>query len=75
MAENRKLTQCDRIVDYMEKYGSITQDEADKHIGCKRLPSRIHELKLMGYNIHTKMEKGKNRYGDPTHYARYTICK
>lgn len=71
----KKISQCERILDYIAENGSITQDEADKHLGCKRLPSRIHDLKRMGYNIRTEMEKGKNRFGDPTHYARYTVCR
>jgi len=69
------MSQCKRIVEYMEKFGSITQNEAYEHIGCVRLPSRIHELKRMGYSIQTKMEKGINRHNEPTCYARYSLCE
>ena len=40
-----KASQCDKIVEYMKKYGSITQLQAYVDIGCVRLPSRIYDLK------------------------------
>ena len=67
MAETTaKLTQCERIVQYIEETGSITQLDALREFGCMRLASRISDLK--------KMEKAYNRYGEPISYARYTIC-
>ena len=68
-----KKTQCERILQYIEETGSITQLEALEQFGCMRLASRISDLKKMGYNVTKRMEKKKNRYGDPISYARYTI--
>lgn len=75
MAETTaKLTQCERIVQYIEETGSITQLDALREFGCMRLASRISDLKKMGYPVTKKMEKAYNRYGEPISYARYTIC-
>ena len=71
MAE--KLTQCDRIIQFIEETGSITQLEALEQFGCMRLASRMCDIKKMGYAVEKKMEKSRNRYGEPISYARYTI--
>lgn len=65
-----KETQCDAIVRYMTQNGSITQDEADKYLGIKRLASRINELRGQGYAITTDSIAVKSRYGT-AHVARY----
>lgn len=69
-----KLTQCDRIIQYIEQTGSITQMDALREFGCMRLASRMCDIKKMGYAVDKRMEKAKNRYGEPISYARYTIC-
>lgn len=68
-----KLTQCDRILRHLEDYGSINPLEAISEYGIMRLASRITDLKQKGYLISTRMVKGKNRYGEPTHYAVYRL--
>lgn len=32
-----KKSQCEQIVEYMKKHGSIMPKEAERHIGCIRL--------------------------------------
>ena len=66
-------TQCERILQYIEENGSITQLEALRELGCMRLASRISDLKRMGYPVRRKMEVSKNRYGEPVHFAKYYI--
>ena len=68
-----KLTQCERIIQFIEENGSITQLDALREFGCMRLASRISDLKKMGYAVDKRMEKSRNRYGEPISYARYTI--
>lgn len=70
-----KPTQCDKIVDYMEKYGSITQLQAYLDIGCWRLASRISDLKRRGYGIKTDTVKVKNRDGEFVPVARYSFAE
>lgn len=68
-----KMTQCERILQYIEENGSITQLDALKEFGCMRLASRMCDIKKMGYPVKREMETAKNRYGEPISYARYTI--
>lgn len=70
-----KLTQCERILQYIEENGSITSLEAIQEFGCTRLASRICDLEQKGYAFKRDWEKAKNRYGDPVHYKRYSICR
>jgi len=67
--------QNDRVIAYILAYGSITADDADRQFGCKRLASRICDLKRKGYSIGKVMELGKNRYGEDVRYARYFLIK
>uniref|UniRef100_UPI0040253FDD helix-turn-helix domain-containing protein n=1 Tax=Eubacterium sp. TaxID=142586 RepID=UPI0040253FDD len=68
-------TQCERIIDYINDFGSITSMEAMQDLGCMRLASRICDLKRRGYKIVSKTEIGKNRYGEPITYSRYFLEK
>lgn len=68
-------TQCERIIDYINDFGSITSMEAMQDLGCMRLASRVCELKKRGYKIISKTEIGKNRYGEPITYSRYFLEK
>ncbi len=67
------LTQCDRILRHFRDYGSITSLEAMKEYGIMRLASRISDLRRLGYAITVTTENGKNRYGEKTSYARYSM--
>ena len=68
-----KATQAQRVLDYIDKYGSITQIEALQDIGVMRLASRISDLKKKGYPIVSKMEIVKNRYDESCHVKRYSM--
>ena len=66
------MTQCEMIVDYINRYGSITDVEAYADLGIRRLAARISDLKDQGYNIKSVGETGKNRFGKRTRYTRYS---
>ena len=65
------MTQNERVLKYMRDFGSITQLEAIRDLGCMRLAARIDDLKREGHMICSDTEKSKNRYGENTRYARY----
>lgn len=69
----KNKTQCERILDYITEFGSITSLDAMKDLGCMRLASRIHDLKRQGYHIIKRSETSKNRYGEQTTYVRYFL--
>ena len=56
------MTQCERILSFLDQNGSITQADAD-NLRIKRLASRIHELRRNGNNIIAETITGKNEYG------------
>ena len=63
------------ILEYLQKNGSITQAEAISRFGCYRLGARIYELKQRGHKVIKTIEKGQNRFGLPTRYARYALME
>lgn len=67
------MTQHDRITRHLYDYGTLTSIEAMKEYGIMRLSARISELKNQGWVISSKLEKGTNRYGEPTKYSIYTL--
>ena len=69
------MSQVDRVMEYMERRGSITQAEAIEAFGCYRLGARIADLKERGVAVGRIMEEGQNRFGERTRYARYFIQK
>ena len=68
-----KATQAERVLAYIEEFGSITQLDALKDLGVMRLASRISDLKRMGYPIASEMETVKNRYGENCYIKRYKL--
>lgn len=73
MNANTNPTQAQRVLDYIEKNGSITQIQALQDIGVMRLASRISDLRKHGENIQSKMIKVQNRYGESCHVKSYFI--
>lgn len=68
-----KTSQAMKIIQYMEKHGSITSLEAIRHIGCTRLSGRIFDLKKRGYKISSTMESVPTRTGTDTPVAVYRL--
>lgn len=72
---NSRPTQSQRVLDYMDAYGSINPYEALRDLGVMRLASRISELKRKGYEIESGMESTRNRWGEVCHVKRYSLPK
>ena len=68
-----KSTQAQRVLEYIEQFGSITQIEAIQDLGVMRLAARIADLKQQGYPICSTTEAVKNRYGKTCHVKRYSM--
>ena len=68
----KKITQRDRVLQFMNEHGSITAYEAFTEIGCTQLSAR---MEAEGYVFDKELIKTKNRYGDNTHYYRYRIAR
>ncbi len=72
---DHKPTQNERIIDYMDRFGSITQLEALRDLGVMRLASRISDLRSRGVPIISDIEEVKNRFGEKCHIKRYRLGK
>ncbi len=68
-----KMTQKERIINYIKQFGSITSLDAYKDLGITQLGARIDQLKKDGYRFKTEWESGKNRFGEKTDYKRYYL--
>lgn len=67
------MTQKELVLKYIADFGSITPMEAFGDLGITKLATRISEMKKEGQQFKIDMVKGKNRYGKPTRYARYSF--
>lgn len=69
-----KPTQNQRILDYIEKFGSITQFEALQDLGVMRLASRISDLRRLGYPIVSTVVPVKNRFEETCYIKSYRLA-
>ena len=53
------MTQCEQILEYLNKNGKITTMDAFNELGCTRLASRIFDLKQAGYEIQKRTKSSK----------------
>ena len=67
------MTQCDRVLRYMQDFETINPLQALGDLGVMRLGARIWDLKQAGYPISRRMVTGKNRYGEPVSFAEYRL--
>ena len=68
---SNKVTQVQKLVEYLKVYPYVTQLHALKTMGIERLASRIHDLKKAGYTVSRSFCKdfsGKR-------YVRYYLTK
>lgn len=75
MTGNTRPTQAQLVLDYITAFGSITQLEAFRDLGVMRLASRVSELKKKGYEIESKPETVKNRFGKKISVKRYRLAE
>lgn len=69
-------TQCQRVMQYIRDFGSITRAEAMSELGIANLPAVIDILRnKRGHDIETLEIKSKNRYGQNITYAKYVLGK
>ena len=73
MGQHSNPTQNERILKYIQEFGSITQLAALRDIGVMRLASRISDLRKKGYGIISTMDVVVNRYGEKCRIKRYSL--
>lgn len=67
------MSQDERVLAYMQAFGSITQKEAINELDIYRLSARIWSLKQNGHAITSTLEYSVNAHGEAVRYARYRL--
>ena len=67
------MTQRERILNHLEKYGSITTWESFERYGDTRLSDKIYQLKKLDYEFDEEWITTKNRYGKPVTFKKYIL--
>lgn len=75
MLQAEKMTQDERVLNYMKQFGGITTQEAFIDLGVTRLSAKIYNLKKRGYKITSEYKTGKNRFGETTYFKKYMLEK
>ena len=65
------MTQEQRILDYIDRHGEITQRDAVR-LGCYRLSARIHDIRQRGIVIKSESRTVKNADGSHANIAVYS---
>lgn len=73
MEKEKHITQGQRLLQWIEEFGSITSYEAFREFGITRLSARIYDLRKAGYKVASTTETSINRYGDKVQFARYYL--
>lgn len=67
------MNQYDRIINYINEFGSITPIDAFADLGITKLSTRIGEMSRNGIEFEKRYVKSRNRYGEPVYYMRYSL--
>ena len=70
-----KKSQKERILDYMNEFGSISSWEAFRDLGITRLAARASDIEADGIVLNHEREATTNRYGEKVYYTRYSIAE
>lgn len=74
MSEKR-LKHRQRVMDYINTFGSITSMEAYRDLGIVKLSNVISDMVKDDEPIVKTWETSFNRWGDPVRYKRYSLQK
>ena len=66
------MTQSERIIRYMQDFGSITPMDAFR-MGITTLATRVSEMRRDGIQIEDDWVKDKNQFGEPVRFKKYWL--
>ena len=71
--EDKRQTQCQRVLDYIDRFGGITSNGALYAFGCARLASRICDIESRtGLKFKRTREQVATRLGGKASVVRYS---
>lgn len=65
------MTQCEKILAYLDKHGSITTMEGMSKLRIANFTARISDLRKAGVELTKETVIKKNKDGDTVRFARY----
>ena len=65
------MKQRERVLEYIDKHGSITNWQALVDVGVGSLSKCISDMVRDGIGIKKEIVCTKNRYGEPSHHTVY----
>lgn len=68
-----KISQKQRIINYIRQFNSISSWEAYADLGITQLGARIDQLKKEGYEFTTERVQKKNRFGEDVSFKKYYL--
>lgn len=75
MANRKRPSQRQRIVDYMREHGSINRLESCTELFIFELSARITELESKNWIFEKTWKSVKNSYGETKTFVEYRIIK
>lgn len=66
------MTQSERIIRYMQDFGSITPMDAFR-MGITKLATRVSEMRRDGIQIEDDWVTDKNQFGEPVRFKKYWL--
>jgi len=70
-----RISDCDRIIAYLETHEWISPAIAWEEFRCYRFSGRIYDLKKAGNILDERMVYGKDEDGNPTHWKEFKLIK
>lgn len=67
------MTDCTRILDYMQEHGSITGYQATNELHIMDYRKRISELRQSGISIRTVWKTHENAAGKRSRFYEYSL--
>ena len=68
---DERANQSRRVLEFIEKNGSINPMQALNYLSVMRLAARINDLEKAGHQFKHELTTGKNRYGETVKYMTY----
>ena len=70
------MGQKERVIKYIETFGSISPMEAFMDLGVTKLATIVSYMRYKdNIIVYQKFMQTKNRYGEPCYYMRYWLNK
>lgn len=71
--KNKKISKAQKVLEHLQKFGTITSWEAIENYGATRLSAIIYNLREK-YIINSEKVSHIDKYGNQSTFSRYLYC-